>query len=204
VRRCAVLVGVVVLGFAPSLVRAGSGLQLTLRPSVTMLHQRAWISVAGVTASSLDARLLGATTELGKQVPWTKLTLQHGVWRGRLPAPALRGVYAVELRTGSLRVRANERLRVYELGTMKRPSFKTPEDVVRWWVRTVPRGDVVALRRWPRPAFDLRDRRLHQLLVVSYSPSGDKTVGDRLGMFVTAVREGTGQRWRLLEATVAP
>jgi len=29
-------------------------------------------------------------------------------------------------------------------------------------------------------------------------------VKDRLGMFVTAVREGTGRRWRLLEATVAP
>jgi hypothetical protein len=57
------------------------------------------------------------------------------------------------------------------------------------------------LRRWPPPAFDLRDHKLHQMLVVAYRPRGRK---DRLGMFVTAVRETTGKRWRLLEATVAP
>ena len=198
---CALLVGIVVLALAPSFVSADSQPQLTLQPRVTILHQRAWIRVTGITSSSLDVRIVGATTELGKQLPWTKLTLQRNVWRGRLPAPALRGVYAIELRVGSLHVRADQRLRVYEPGTMKRPSFKTPEAVVRWWVRTFPHGSVTALRRWPPPAFDLRDHRLHQMLVVAYSPRGRT---DRLGMFVTAVREGTGQRWRLLEATVTP
>ena len=200
-RRCALLLGIAVLAFAPSFVRADSQPQLTLQPRVTILHQRASISITGVTASSLDVRVVGATTELGKQLPWTTLTLHGNVWRGRLPAPALRGVYAIELRTGSLRVRADERLRVYEPGTMTRPAFKTPEGVVRWWVHTVPHGEVTALRRWPPPAFDRRDHRLHQMLVVAYSSRGAK---DRLGMFVTAVREDTGKRWRLLEATVAP
>jgi hypothetical protein len=60
------------------------------------------------------------------------------------------------------------------------------------------------LRRWPLPADDRRDRHLHQLLVVAYDSPGHTAVKDRLGMFVTAVREGTGRRWRLLEATVAP
>ena len=60
------------------------------------------------------------------------------------------------------------------------------------------------MKRWPRPTFDLRDRRRHQLLVVAYTLAGHRGVADRLGMFVTAVRDGLRGPWRLLEATVAP
>ena len=90
-------------------------------------------------------------------------------------------------------------------GTLSRPSFATPEGVARWWVRTATgHARLTALRRWPRPGFDLRDQRLHQLLVVAYSPVGHPGVGDRLGMFITAVRDGFNGRWRLLEATLQP
>jgi hypothetical protein len=41
VRRCALLLGIAVLAFAPSFVRADSQFQLTLEPRVTILHQRA-------------------------------------------------------------------------------------------------------------------------------------------------------------------
>jgi hypothetical protein len=96
-------------------------------------------------------------------------------------------------------------LRVFAAGTRSRPSFATADDVARWWVRNVPEhARLVALRHWPRPAFDRRDRRLHQLLVVAYSPAGHPLLRDRLGMFVTAVRDGFNGRWRLLEATVEP
>jgi hypothetical protein len=61
-----------------------------------------------------------------------------------------------------------------------------------------------ALRRWPRPAFDRRVRRLHQLMVIAYSPHAKTKVRDRLGIFVTAVRDGYHGRWRLLEATAVP
>jgi hypothetical protein len=63
---------------------------------------------------------------------------------------------------------------------------------------------VAALRRWRRPDFDKRDPRLHRLFVVAYNPPGRPRVADRLGMFVTAVRDGYDGRWRLLEATVQP
>jgi hypothetical protein len=204
VRRCAVLVGIVALAFAPSFVRADTGPELTLQPWVTVLHQRAWVRVTGVTSASLDVRVIGGTTRVGKLLPWTALALRHGVWRGLLPAPALRGVYAIELRAGSVHVRADGLLRVYPRGMLTRPPFRSPEGVAEWWVRVVSHGRLTALRRWPLPAFDRRDRRLHQVLVVAYDPPGHTAVKDRLGMFVTAVREGTGRRWRLLEATVAP
>ena len=90
-------------------------------------------------------------------------------------------------------------------GTLSRPSFATPEGVAKWWVRTATgHARLKALRRWPRPAFDLRDHRLHQLLVVAYSPVGHPGVDNRLGMFVTAVRNGFDGRWCLLEATLQP
>jgi hypothetical protein len=204
VRRCAVLVGIVVLAFAPSFVRADTRPELTLQPWITVLHQRAWVRVTGVTSASLDVRVVGGTTHVGKLLPWTTLALRGGVWRGLLPAPALRGVYAIELRAGSVHVQADGLLRVYPRGMLKRPPFSSPEGVAGWWVREVPHGRLTALRRWPLPASDRRDRHLHQLLVVAYDPPGHTAVKDRLGMFVTAVREGTGRRWRLLEATVAP
>jgi hypothetical protein len=95
-------------------------------------------------------------------------------------------------------------LRVLAPGTRGRPSFDDPADVARWWVRTLPHASLVALRAWPRPAFDRRDMRLHRLFVVAYSPSGHPGVSDRLGMFVTAFRAGYHARWQLLEATVEP
>jgi hypothetical protein len=95
-------------------------------------------------------------------------------------------------------------LRVFAPGTRARPSFDEPSDVVRWWVRAIPHGTLVAFKAWPRPAFDRRDPRLHRLFVVAYSPPGHPLVGDRLGMFVTAFRNSYGGRWQLLEATVEP
>src|SRR5262249_3386247 len=95
-------------------------------------------------------------------------------------------------------------LRVFAPGTPSRPSFASPLDVVRWWVETVPRATLVALKAWPRPGFDRREPRLHRLFVVAYSPPGATDATDRLGMFLTAYRDGYQGRWRLLEATIQP
>jgi hypothetical protein len=92
-------------------------------------------------------------------------------------------------------------LRVLARGTLARPAFDNPADVARWWVAAVAHASVVALKPWPHPSSDGRDGRLHRLFVVAYGPPGD---GDRLGMFVTAFRDGYGAPWRLLEATVEP
>ena len=180
--------------------------RVVVQPAVVNLYQRSTIAVSGLDCPSLDVRLVGATYADGTPLPWRSLSLVGGVWRGNLPTPALHGLYPIELRTaaGAPRIRPRLFLRVFEPGTRARPSFDDPADAVRWWVRTVPGATLVALKAWPRPAFDRRDLRLHRLFVVAYSPPGRPSVGDRLGMFVTAVRDGYRGGWRVLEATVEP
>jgi hypothetical protein len=192
-------------------VRAVLAPQVELQPAVAQLRERATIAVSGIHARSLEVLLAGATDTLGnqpaRQLPWVSLHLVDGAWRGTLPAPALRGVYPIVLRTGAgaPAIRSQQLfLRVFTPGTGTQPSFANPVDVVRWWVRTDRHAKLVALKAWPRPGFDLRDLRLHRLFVVAYSPPGHPQVRDRMGMFVTAVRDGYSGRWRLLEATVEP
>jgi hypothetical protein len=177
-------------------------------PAIVRLGGSASVTVRGLAGRRLEVRLAGATTPAGAPLGWRPLRLAGKVWRGSLPNPALRGIYPIEVRAGAGRPvarSANWMLRVFTAGTLSRPSFGTPEGVAKWWVRTATgHARLKALRRWPRPGFDLRDRRLHQLLVVAYSPVGHPDVDDRLGMFVTAVRNGFDGRWRLLEATLQP
>jgi hypothetical protein len=190
------------------LLTGGSGARIALQPAVTTLGQPARITVVGVDAPTLEARLAGASIRHGAPAAWVRLHRVQGRWQGTLPTPELRGIYPVELRLrpGAPLLRSrNWLLRVFAPGTLARPSFATPEAVARWWVRTVPgHATLVALRRWPRPAFDRRDTRLHQLFVLAYSLADRPAVRDRLGIFVTAVRDGYSGNWRLLEATTVP
>ena len=181
--------------------------RVDLQPSVVRSGEHATIAVSGIDVRSLEVRLTGSAYADGEPLPWHSLRLVNGAWRGTLPAPARRGVYPVELRTaaGASPIKpAGLFLRVFARGTRERPSFDNPTDVVRWWVRTVPHATLVAIKAWPRSAFDRRDVRLHRRFVVAYSPPGHPEVTDRLGMFVTAFRDGYGAGWRLLDATVQP
>lgn len=162
------------------------------------------VSVSGLAAEAVQARAAGATRRLGKALPWTPLTYDGDAWVGQLPPPELRGVYVLELRIDhhpAVLRSPHWLVRVFARGTSSRPTFATPEGVARNWVRELPSHPrLVASRRWPLPAFDGRDPRLHQLVVVAYQLPG----GPRLGMFVTAVRDDPHAGWRLLEATVTP
>jgi hypothetical protein len=181
--------------------------QVLLVPNVVARGQASTIQVSGIDVPTLQARLVGASAKGGRPLPWISLRRERGIWRGALPAPELRGAYPVALRVrpGAPVLRADDwLLRVFAPGTLSRPAFRTPEQVAAWWVRTRADAKLVAMRRWPRPAFDLRDRRLHQLLVLAYSPPGHPGLKDRLGMFITAVRDGYRGKWRLLEATATP
>jgi hypothetical protein len=201
------LSSVVVAGLAHgSVPAAAASLKIVLQPSVVDLYGRSTIAVSGIDTSSLQVRLVGATSAEGSLSPWRALARIGGVWRGALPTPALYGLYPIELRRGpgATPIRSSLFLRVFMPSTSKDPSFSRPADVVRWWVRTVPHATLVALKAWPRPGFDRRDRRLHRLFVVAYQPPGQPGVDDRLGMFVTVVRDGYSGKWRLLEATVEP
>jgi hypothetical protein len=184
------------------------GPRVNLQPGVVGLLAQSTITVSGVHARSLEVRLAGATYATGAPLPWQPLRSAHGVWTATLPTPPLKGVYPIVLRSRagapSITPRRRAFLRVLDHGARERPSFDDPADVARWWVRTVPHGTLVALKAWPRPGFDRRDVRLHRLFVVAYSPPGHPQADDRLGMFVTAFRDGYTSRWRLLEATVEP
>jgi hypothetical protein len=187
---------------------AAGGPVVVADPALVRLGGSASVTVRGLTGRRLEVRLAGATTLAGAPLGWRPLHLAGKVWRGSLPTPTLRGIYPIEVRAGAGRPVARSTswmLRVFAAGTLSRPSFATPEGVAKWWVRTATgHARLVALRRWPRPGFDLRDQRLHQLLVVAYSRVGHPGVDDRLGMFVTAVRNGFDGRWCLLEATLRP
>ncbi|HYA08900.1 MAG TPA: hypothetical protein VEG24_04875 [Gaiellaceae bacterium] len=197
--------------FAPliaSAVLLTTGPQVALHPAVVPLRHTASVTVTGVAAPTLQVHLLGGSTALGKALPWTTLRRVGKTWHGTLPLPEFRGIYPIELRVarGAQVLRSDHwLLRVFARGTLSRPSFKTPEEVAAYWVSTVgSKARIQALKRWPRPAFDRRDRRLHQLMVIAYSPDAKTKVRDRLGIFVTAVRDGYHGRWRLLEATAVP
>jgi hypothetical protein len=209
---CAALAAVAMLLAATGCGRASAGpsgpVRLDLQPSIAALKERIGISVHGMSGSPVEARLAGATDVNGNAAPWTHLTRSGSSWQGTLPAPSLLGIYLVQLRKGDgARVVGSNHwmLRVFRPGTLSRRSFATPEQVARDWVAHLP-GDarLVAMKRWRRPDFDHRDRRLHQLLVIAWLPEGRHHRSDRLGIFVTAVRDGFSGRWRLLEATALP
>jgi hypothetical protein len=183
-----------------------AALRVAVQPAVVKLHERSTIEISGLPSRSLQVRLGGATYANGAPLPWLSLVRVGGVWRGRLQTPALRGIYPIELRTSkpASLIDPHLFLRVFERGTSARPAFDDPAEAVSWWVRTVPHATLVASKAWPLPALDRRDIRLHRVFVVAYSPLGDPDVSDRLGMFVTVVRDGFHGQWRLLEATVEP
>ena len=195
-------------GLNGSPVASAVSMEVTVRPAVVLRGHGAAVTVTGIAAPSLEVRAAGASVNLGKRLPWTPLRFTDGAWHGVLPASEFRGIYPLELRIrrGS-RVWRSDRwlLRVFARGTLARPTFSTPEGAARWWVRTLPsHATLAAVKRWPPPAFDLRDPRLHQILVLAYNQAGHPAVRDRLGIFVTAVRDGFHGSWRLLEATAAP
>ena len=191
---------------------AGAGEQGTIvaaHPAVVRLGGLSTVTVSGVSGASLEVRLPGATTVHGTAFGWRTLLRGPGGWHGVLPRPALRGVYPIEIRVGlGSSVLSSPRwlLRVLAPGTMARPAFATPLGVARWWAATVPSqpSHVVAFKMWHLPDSDRRDPRLHRLLVIAYSPVGDRRIRDRLGIWITAFRATPTSPWRLLEATVKP
>ena len=208
----AVLLCSVVL--VPTAAASPSGpVRVTLQSRVINLYESASVSVSGIQARRVEMRLLGATDRSGLAYEWTpyrwvRLRLYQGTWRGSLPAPALTGVYQMEVRVGGSRRQFSSRhwlLRVFSRGTMARPSFPTPVAAVRGFVAGLaghPR--LVALRRWPQAAYDHRDPRLHRIFVIAYARRGDHHAGSRLGLFVTTVRNGFRGRWRVLGTSVQP
>jgi hypothetical protein len=166
-----------------------------------------------MSARSVSMHLAGATDESGLAYQWTpyrwhRLRLIHGAWRGLLPAPALRGIYQLQFR-----LHAGKRLlhsphwllRVLAPGTLNRPSFPTPADVIRHFVSQLP-GDQVLIhvRRWPQASFDRRDPRLNRIFVIAYARRGNTKPGAQLGLFITTIRNGFNGQWSLLQATVQP
>jgi hypothetical protein len=171
------------------------------------------VSVSGLAAAAVSVRLRGANDPRGLAYRWTpyrwrRLRLLRGSWRGVLSAPALRGIYQLQLRVQqSKRLLQSPQwlLRALPPGTLTRPAFPTPLAVIRDYVSDLPGNRVlVAARPWPQAAFDHRDQRLQRLFVIAYAPRGANQPSSRRGLFISTVRNGYHGRWRLLDATISP
>jgi hypothetical protein len=172
---------------------------LVVTPVIIDRGAAAVVTVSGIDTRSVELRVAGERR-------WQALVRQSGRWSGVVLGPRLLGIYALELRSGGRVYRSKSwLLRVLARGTLARPLFATADAVAAWWVGTVrPRSVLVAIRPWRLPAGDPRDPQLHRLFVIAYSPVGDASVADRLGIWITAFRGTPGGRWRLLEATIEP
>jgi hypothetical protein len=169
------------------------------------------ITVSGLTARSVDVRLLGAIDMAGRAYQWTPyrwqpLWLRRSAWRGVLPAPVLLGIYQVQLRIDRGRKLLSSTLwleRVFRHAAEPRRSFATPVAVIRDYVAHLAGHQFLAAARpWPLPVYDHRDLRLHRLFVIAYAPR--RQPDSRVGRFITTVRDGFHGRWRLLQVTVGP
>jgi hypothetical protein len=147
--------------------------------------------------------LLGAIDRTGlayewTPYPWRPLGLIGSSWHGLLPAPPLLGIYQLQLRLDgrTLLTSPHWLLHVFARGTMSRRSFPTAVAAIRDFVAHLAGNQqLVALRQWPRVAFDHRDPRLQRLFVIAYAPRGDQRPASRRGLFVTTVRDGFRGRW---------
>lgn len=174
---------------------------------MVLLGGRATMLVAGWPAPRLQVSLAGATDRMGRLLGWRVAHRQGPAWIVDLPRPALRGIYPVLLRerAGAPVMRSSRwLLRIFRRDAAAEPTFTTPAAAVRWWVRSSHHAKLAALKPWQRSALDKRDPRLHRLFVVAFNLPGRPGVANRLGRFVTAVRDGYGGPWRLLEANVQP
>jgi hypothetical protein len=181
--------------------------RVSLQPAVVALGARASVLVVGWRKAQLEVSLSGATDRAGRLLGWRVARRQGQAWVVELPRPALRGIYPVLLRerAGAPVTRSAQwLLRIFRREAAGEPTFTTPQAAVRWWVRTSRHATVAALKRWPRSDLDKRDPKLHRLFVVAFNVRGRPGVANRLGRFVTAVRDGYGGPWRLLEANVQP
>jgi hypothetical protein len=119
--------------------------RVTLRSPIG-LFQSTPVTVRRITARRVEIRLLGAIDAAGRAYEWTPyrwrpLRLREGAWRGRLPAPALFGIYPLQIRIDglhSVRFRGRRLLRVFPHGAGVRPAYATPGAVVRAFVAHLP------------------------------------------------------------------
>jgi len=171
------------------------------------------VSVSGITATSVSARLLDANDPAGVAYQWTpyrwrRLEPVRGRWSGVLSAPPLLGIYQLQLQIQQpkqLLRSPHWLLRVLPPGTLNRPAFTTPLAVIRNYVSELPGNQIlVAERPWPQAGYDHRDPRLLGLFVIAYAPQSDNTPSTQRGLFIATFRDGYHGRWRLLEATVSP
>ena len=177
-------------------------------PAIVRLGGSASVTVRGLAGRRLEVRLAGAT-----DAGWRAARMEAASPRGQglawKPADADASRHLPD--RGAGRRRATSRA----VGELDAPCLCSGDAFPPLLRHARRRSEMVGADRYGpctvegaqtlapaglRPARS----RLHQLLVVAYSPVGHPGVDDRLGMFVTAVRNGFDGRWCLLEATLQP
>jgi len=179
--------------------------RLRLEPPVIGLRHATTVVLTGVRGGVPKVELADTTDLPGMRPEWLPMWKAGASWRATLAAPPFLGVYPVRIRIGRTIIGSPVwLLRVFRRDTCMRRSFASPTEVPVWWIRRVAHATPVAVRPWRLSTHDRRDPRLHRKFVVAYNPAGHRAVGDRLGTFITAVRDGYGGRWCLLQESVYP
>ena len=179
---------------------------LSVQPAVARLDRKASITVTGVEAGSLEARLAGATRPDGNSCRGSRSPTGMGFGEGRSIRPHFvvctwcSCASAVAGRCGSHRGGCSACTRGARALVLPSPRRKALDAGGPFCRRRRAEGLETVASAGLRPAGSC----LHQLIVIAYGPAGTLAIVDRLGMFVTAVRETFDGRWRLLEANVFP
>ncbi len=192
--------GLVTLATTLAALALGGGAGVTVTPQNAARDGMVRISVHGVAAQTVDARLEGGVASGGRWFSWVRLLpAGPGSWYSILRAPGYLGVFPVQLRAGGRVVATTASVRILPPGFARRPGFWQPESVARWWVGTR-HVRLESVSTWRSGYFTHRDPMLNRLLRVGYAPSGR----DPAVVYLSIARLTLDTPWRLLQAVGAP
>jgi hypothetical protein len=195
---------------AAAFLLAGVSVHATVAPSVATRDGQVRISVSGVSAPAVSARIDGGLASGGRWFNWVALRPgAGGTWWTVLRAPGYLGVYPVEIRAGRAVDRTDAVVQILPAGYTAEPGFVEPEQVAEWWTRIAPAAaTLTGVSTWQAGFFTHRDPDLNRLLRVRFTiarawPQLHLKPGERT-MFLSVARLRAGGLWRLLEAVPAP
>ena len=192
------------------IITANAAPRIELQPPIVRLRERATIAVSGIHTRTLEVLLAGATdapwSQPARQLPWRSLPsdrrhlARHTAEAGSPRHLPGRASHRREARLRSGRSRCSYGSSRPAPARGRRSTIPSMSSVGGCAASRT--GD--SWRSRPGPARGSIDATCACTASSSSrtAPPGHPQIRERLGMFVTAVRDGYGARWRLLEATV--
>jgi hypothetical protein len=179
------------------------GSQATVAPVVGAREGLVHVTLTGVPAAAVQARIGGGVASRGKWLGWVPLvSAGPASWRSVLRAPGYLGVYPLQVRTAGTIADAGPLVRILPRRFARQPGFFTPVEVAEWWAQTSPRNlRLVSAAEWHAGFYAHRDARFNRLVRATVRlPAGAGTET----RYVSVARLRVGGPWRMLEVVEAP